>query len=131
MITSKTIPFTDDQIREIAKQYPTPFYLYDEHGIRESARSLNKAFSWCPGFKEYFAVKATPNPYIIQICREEGLGADCSSLPELMLSERVGLRGEDIMFTSNNTLAKEDPTFECSDCKKLIISEKQSLYKPA
>lgn len=107
MTTSKTIPFTDDQICEIAKHYPTPFYLYDEHGIRESARSLNKAFSWCPGFKEYFAVKATPNPYIIQICREEGLGADCSSLPELMLSERVGLRGEDIMFTSNNTLAKE------------------------
>ena len=107
MTTSKPLPFSDDQIRAIAAQYPTPFYLYDERGIRQSARSLNQAFAWCPGFKEYFAVKATPNPYIVQICQQEGLGADCSSLAELELSQRIGFRGEDIMFTSNNTLAKE------------------------
>jgi diaminopimelate decarboxylase len=106
-MTQKPLPFSAETIRRIAQQYPTPFYVYDERGIRETARNLNAAFAWCPGFKEYFAVKALPNPYILEILREEKLGADCSSVAELLLSERVGLRGEDIMFTSNNTLAHE------------------------
>ncbi len=103
----KTLPFDAATVRRIAEQYPTPFYLYDERGIRETVRTLHAAFAWCPGFKEYFAVKALPNPYILQILQQEGLGADCSSVAELVLSERVGIRGEDIMFTSNNTLAHE------------------------
>lgn len=103
----RSLPFDLDTIRGIAADHPTPFYLYDERGIRESARRLNAAFAWCEGFKEYFAVKATPNPHILTILREEGLGADCSSLAELVLSERVGLSGEDVMFTSNNTKASE------------------------
>lgn len=104
---SKPLPFSADLIRRIAQQYPTPFYVYDEAGIRATAKRLNAAFAWCPGFKEYFAVKALPNPYILEILKQEGLGADCSSVAELMLSERVGLTGENIMFTSNNTLAHE------------------------
>ena len=103
----KPLPFNAVAVRRIAEQYPTPFYLYDERGIRETIRMLQAAFAWCPGFKEYFAVKALPNPYILQILKQEGLGADCSSAAELVLSERVGIRGEDIMFTSNNTLAHE------------------------
>ncbi|MBL8810081.1 MAG: diaminopimelate decarboxylase [Planctomycetaceae bacterium] len=103
----KPLPFDAALVRKIAEKYPTPFYLYDEKGIRKSARDLNAAFAWNPGFREYYAVKALPNPYIVQVLKEEGLGADCSSLPELMISERVGLTGEDIMFTSNNTLAHE------------------------
>lgn len=107
MSTNKPLPFSAETIARIASEYPTPFYLYDEQGIRNTTRSLLKAFEWCPKFKEYFAVKALPNPHILEILREEGLGADCSSLPELMLSELVGIRGEDIMFTSNNTLSHE------------------------
>jgi diaminopimelate decarboxylase len=107
LMTAKPLPFSAETIRQLADQYPTPFYVYDEAGIRATARTLNAAFAWCPGFKEYFAVKALPNPYILQILKEEGLGADCSSVAELLLSERVGLTGEDIMFTSNNTLAHE------------------------
>ncbi len=103
----KPLPFDAATVRRIAEQYPTPFYLYDERGIRDTVRALHAAFAWCPGFKEYFAVKALPNPYILQILKQEGLGADCSSVAELVLSERVGIRGEDIMFTSNNTLAHE------------------------
>ena len=103
----KMLPFDAATVHGIAEQYPTPFYLYDERGIRETVRALHAAFAWCPGFKEYFAVKALPNPYILQILKQEGLGADCSSVAELVLSERVGIRGEDIMFTSNNTLAHE------------------------
>ena len=102
-----SLPFTQAKIEEIKAKYPTPFYVYDEQGIRENARALNNAFAWNPGFKEYFAVKATPNPRILEILREEGLGMDCSSLPELLLSQRVGAGGEEVMFTSNNTLAKE------------------------
>lgn len=98
------IPFvTKAQIEEIVKTYPTPFHLYDERGIRENARRLKKAFSWNKGFKEYFAVKATPNPYLMQILREEGIGVDCSSLTELMLSDTVGFSGKEIMFSSNVT----------------------------
>ena len=103
----KMLPFDAATVHGIAEQYPTPFYLYDERGIRETVRALHAAFAWCPGFREYFAVKALPNPYILQILKQEGLGADCSSVAELVLSERVGIRGEDIMFTSNNTLAHE------------------------
>lgn len=97
-------PFVnDEQIRAIAAQYPTPFHLYDEKGIRQTARDLYKAFSWNKGFKEYFAVKATPNPAILKILREEGCGTDCSSLTELMLSNAVGFQGEEMMFSSNVT----------------------------
>lgn len=104
---SKPLPFTAAQIREIAKTYPTPFHIYDERGIRENARRLNRAFSWAPGFQEFFAVKATPNPHLLKICKEEGFGGDCSSLAELVMCERVGITGEKIMFTSNNTTATE------------------------
>ena len=95
------------KVEEIVKTYPTPFHLYDEKGIRENARRLNKAFSWNKGYKEYFAVKATPNPYILKILQEEGCGCDCSSYNELILSEAVGITGEEIMFSSNDT-PKED-----------------------
>ncbi len=107
MTHPKLPPFDEATVRAIAEQFPTPFYLYDERGIRETCRSLYHAFRWADGFRNYFAVKATPNPHILQITKEEGLGADCSSKAELILSGRVGLCGEDIMFTSNNTLADE------------------------
>lgn len=101
-------PFiTMEQVENITKDYPTPFHIYDEKGIRENARMLNKAFSWNKGFKEYFAVKATPNPHIIKILHEEGCGVDCSSLTELMLAEALGITGEEIMFSSNATPAEE------------------------
>lgn len=104
----KKIPFvTKEQIQEIAKTYPTPFYIYEEKGIRENAHRLKDAFAWNPGFREYFAVKATPNPYILKIMQEEGFGVDCSSLTELMLSEACGFTGSDIMFSSNVTPAEE------------------------
>lgn len=106
-MAGKPLPFTKEKIEEIIKEFPTPFYIYDEKGIRENAKRLVKAFSWVPGFKEHFAVKATPNPSILKILKEEGFGTDCSSLPELILSERVGITGEDIMFTSNDTPAEE------------------------
>ena len=97
-------PFvTLEQIQEITKTYPTPFYLYDEKGIRENARKLFQAFSWNKGFKEYFAVKATPNPFILKILKEEGCGTDCSSMTELMMSEACGFSGSQIMFSSNDT----------------------------
>ena len=101
-------PFvTKEQLEDIVKQYPTPFHLYDEKGIRENARKVKQAFSWNKGYKEYFAVKATPNPYILQILHEEGFGCDCSSFTELMMSEACGITGEEIMFSSNATPAKE------------------------
>ena len=98
---------TLEQLQEITKTYPTPFYLYDEKGIRENAKALKEAFAWNPGYKEYFAVKATPNPFLINILREYGCGCDCSSMTELMLSEALGIKGEDIMFSSNDTPAEE------------------------
>ena len=98
---------TKEQIAEVVKKYPTPFHIYDEKGIRENARNMAKAFSWNKGFKEYFAVKATPNPYIMQVLKEEGCGFDCSSLTELMMSEAVGSTGTEIMFSSNATPAEE------------------------
>lgn len=103
----KTPFIKKDALEAICAQYPTPFHLYDEKGIRENARALNRAFSWNPGFKEYFAVKATPNPAILKILREEGCGVDCSSLTELMMSERCGFQGSEIMFSSNDTPAEE------------------------
>ncbi len=106
-MSSKKLPFTKNQVEEIIKKYHTPFHIYDEEGIRENARRLYKAFSWIDSFKNYFAVKATPNPYILKILKEEGMGVDCSSLPELILAEKVGTAGEDIMFTSNDTPAAE------------------------
>ena len=100
------------QAREIKKTYPTPFHIYDERGIRENARALKAAFAWNPGFKEYFAVKATPTPGILKLLREEGCGVDCSSLTELMMAERCGFSGSEIMFSSNETPAEE---FELAD----------------
>lgn len=101
-------PFvTFEQLSSIAGQYPTPFHLYNEKGIRETARRLKAAFAWNPGFKEYFAVKATPTPAILKILREEGCGTDCSSLTELMLSDKCGFSGQEIMFSSNETPAAE------------------------
>lgn len=97
-------PWTEKQIVELAQRLPTPFHLYDERTIRETVRGLNAAFSWCPGFRNHFAVKATPNPFILQLLREEGCGTDCSSMAELVLSEEMGFKAEEIMFTSNNTL---------------------------
>ena len=100
----KKTPFvTKEQLDEIVKKYPTPFHIYDEKGIRENARKVYKAFSWNKGFREYFAVKATPNPYILKILQEEGCGTDCSSLTELMMSDACGFKGHDIMFSSNAT----------------------------
>lgn len=103
----KKLPFSLEEITRIAAEYKTPFYIYDEGAIRANARKLLKAFSWNPGFREYFAVKACPNPRLMAILKEEGFGMDCSSLPELLLSERVGVTGEGIMFTSNDTPADE------------------------
>ena len=101
-------PFvTKDQLDAIAAQYPTPFHIYDERGIRENARRLKAAFAWNRGFREYFAVKATPTPAILKLLHEEGCGCDCSSLTELLMSDKCGVRGEEIMFSSNNTPAEE------------------------
>ena len=113
-------PFvTKEQLEEIVKQYPTPFHLYDEKGMRENARRVNAAFSWNPGFKEYFAVKATPTPALLKILRQEGCGADCSSMTELLMAEKCGFQGHEIMFSSNNTLAEE---FRLADQLGAIIN---------
>jgi diaminopimelate decarboxylase len=106
-MTPKTLPFTREQIERVISEYPTPFHIYDEKGIRENAKRLIAGFSWAPGFQEYFAVKACPNPYILKILKEEGFGSDCSSMPELVLAERVGIAGENIFFSSNDTPADE------------------------
>ena len=104
----KKIPYvTKEKAEEIAQQFPTPFYLYDEKGIRDNAQAVKEAFAWNPGFREYFAVKATPNPYIMDIFREYGFGFDCSSMTELMLSNAVGASGHEIMFSSNDTPPEE------------------------
>ena len=104
----KKVPFvTKEQVEEIVRTYPTPFYLYDEKGIRENARAVQEAFAWNEGFKEYFAVKACPNPFLLQILQEYGIGCDCSSMTELMLSNAVGINGPEIMFSSNETPAEE------------------------
>jgi diaminopimelate decarboxylase len=104
----KKAPFvTKEKVEEIVKTYPTPFHIYDEKGIRENAKAVKEAFAWNKGFKEYFAVKATPNPFLISILHEYGCGCDCSSLTELMLSNAVGIHGHDVMFSSNDTPAED------------------------
>lgn len=114
------IPFTTkEKLEEIAKVHPTPFHLYDEAGIRRNAENLKKAFAWNKGFKEYFAVKATPNPFLINILREYGCGCDCSSKTELMLSNAIGAVGDDIMFSSNDTPPEE---FKYADDLGAIIN---------
>lgn len=116
---SKTPFTTKEKLEEIAKVYPTPFHLYDEAGIRKNAENLKKAFAWNKGFKEYFAVKATPNPFLINILREYGCGCDCSSKTELMLSKAIGAVGDDIMFSSNDTPPAE---FKYADDLGAIIN---------
>lgn len=104
----KKQPFvTKEKLDEIIKEYPTPFHLYDEKGIRANAQAVKEAFSWNPGFREYFAVKATPNPFILNILKEYGCGCDCASLTELMLADALHFKGEEIMFSSNDTPAEE------------------------
>jgi diaminopimelate decarboxylase len=107
-MSDKTLPFSLEKLEEIVREVPTPFHLYDEAGIRASARTMKEAFRWVDGgFKNFYAVKACPNATILHMMKEEGFGADCSSLPELILSEKVGFRGEEIMFSSNDTPAEE------------------------
>ena len=115
----KTPFVTKAQLDEIIKTYPTPFHLYDEKGMRENMKALKEAFSWNKGYREYFAVKATPNPFLINILREYGCGCDCSSYTELMLSDAIGATGEDIMFSSNDTPAEE---FVLADKLNAIIN---------
>lgn len=104
----KKKPFvTKEQLDETVQKYPTPFHIYDEKGIRENAKALKEAFAWNPGYREFFAVKATPNPFLIDILRDYGCGTDCSSMTELMLSKAMGIEGESIMFSSNETPASE------------------------
>jgi diaminopimelate decarboxylase len=105
--SAKPLPLREDQIRAAAAEFETPFHLYHEAGIRRAARSLSAAFAWAPGFREYFAVKATPTPAILALLAEEGCGLDCSSLVELVLAERAGVRGDRVMFSSNNTPIEE------------------------
>ena len=102
-MTDKKIPFSDELIRQVAQQYGTPFHIYDEKGIHDNMKRLQKAFSWNPNFHEYFAVKATPNPWIMKSLKELGVGADCSSMAELVLAESVGITGDQIVFSSNDT----------------------------
>ena len=99
----RPFPLSPDQLQKLTEQFPTPFYVYDEAGIRETCQELYRAFNWLDGFRNYYAVKALPNPHVLKIVQEEGMGADCSSGPELLLSQTIGLSGEQIMFTSNNT----------------------------
>ncbi len=106
-MSEKTLPCSAEALRNFAEKTPTPFHLYDEQAIRTNIRRMNAAFAWNNGFRNHFAVKAAPNPYLMKLLAEEGCGADCSSLPELLLSEKVGIPGSAIMFTSNDTPAEE------------------------
>lgn len=106
-MSKKTFPLDRVELEKLAEKYPTPFIIYDEMAIRDNARAFYDAFTWVRNFKNHFAVKACPNPAILKLLKEEGMGVDCSSLPELLLSERVGFRGEEIVFTSNDTPAEE------------------------
>jgi len=106
-MADKRLPCTREKLEEIARAHPTPFHIYDEKAIRENARALKQAFAWADGFREFYAVKACPNPHILTIMKEEGFGADCSSMAELVLAERLGITGEHIMFTSNDTPSAE------------------------
>ncbi len=113
-MAGKKFPLSKEKIEQLVEKYPTPFHIYDEKGIVENVRKLIDAFSWAPGFKEYFAVKATPNPFMMKLLKKEGVGADCSSMAELELAKRCGITGEDIMFTSNDT-----PAFEYKAAREL------------
>ncbi|MAI19823.1 MAG: diaminopimelate decarboxylase [Kiritimatiellaceae bacterium] len=113
-MSEKRIPLSTGELASLTQQYPTPFHLYDEKGLRENARLLQRAFAWNPGFKEYYAVKAAPNPYLLTLLKAEGFGGDCSSLPEMVLCDKVGITGEDIIFTSNDT-----PAYEYAKAKEL------------
>ncbi|MEK7720048.1 MAG: diaminopimelate decarboxylase [Bacteroidota bacterium] len=106
-MNEKTLPFSKEEVAAIAEKFPTPFHIYDERGMREYAQEFVQAFSWNPGFKEFYAIKSAPNPFLMKILRQEGFGIDCSSMAELVLAEMVGMRGEEIMFTSNDTPAYE------------------------
>ncbi|ADD67578.1 Orn/DAP/Arg decarboxylase 2 [Denitrovibrio acetiphilus DSM 12809] len=106
-MTEKKVPFSKEQIEEIIKKFPTPFHIYDEKAIVENAKRFKKAFEWAPNFKNYFAVKALPNPAIVKLLKNEGFGADCSSMAELLICDMVGITGDDIMFTSNETPEEE------------------------
>jgi len=106
-MTTKKIPFDSEKLQNIVSRYPTPFHIYDESAIRENARRFIQAFSWHPQFKQYFAVKACPNPHIVKILHQEGFGIDCSSLAELLIAEKCGLQGEEIFFSSNDTPGEE------------------------
>ena len=131
-------PFvTLSEVQEIVKKYPTPFHLYDEKGIRENARRVNEAFSWNPGFREYFAVKATPNPFLLKILHDHGCGCDCSSMTELMLSEACGITGDEIMFSSNDTPVEEyrkaadlGAIINLDDISHIEIVERELGYLP-
>lgn len=133
----KLLPFTKEQIEKIIKKYPTPFHIYDEKAIRENARAFKKSFTWNNGFKEFFAVKAAPNPYLMKILHTEGFGADCSSLAELLMAEKTGITGEEIMFSSNDTPAED--FLLAKDCKRssiwttsaiLTIWKRAPVYRP-
>lgn len=104
---SKSLPFTKEQIEKVIEHYPTPFHIYDEAGMIKYARYFTESFSWNQGFREYYAIKAAPNPYLMKLLRKQGFGIDCSSMAELLLAEKLGMRGEEIMFTSNDTPAEE------------------------
>ncbi len=106
-MSEKNFPISQERLEKIIQQYPTPFHIYDEAAIRQNIRRLFKAFAWAPSFREHYAVKAAPNPRLLQILQEEGAGADCSSLAELILSDAAGIQGEKIMLTSNDTPADE------------------------
>lgn len=106
-MTDKKLPFNKAQMEKIIEKFPTPFHIYDEKDIRHRARALRQAFSWNEGYKEYYAVKACPNPIIMSILRDEGCGMDCSSYAELMLCEAIGVTGDGIMFSSNDTPAED------------------------
>lgn len=107
MANPKTVPFSKDEIEKIIQQYPTPFHIYDEKGMLEYAKYFLNSFKWNKGFKQFYAIKACPNPYIMKLLKDEGMGIDCSSMAELILAEKVGIHGENIMFTSNNTPTAE------------------------
>lgn len=123
----KTVPFSKSDLERIAATYHTPFYIYDETAIRSNIRRLKKAFEWNPGFREYFSVKTTPTPGILKIFRQEGCGADCASLTELMLAERCGFKGRDIMFTSNVTTIEE---YQCASRLGAIINLDDAAHIP-
>lgn len=103
----KKLPITEHRLYKIAEEYGTPFYIYDQKGIEDNINNFKKSFSWCSNFYKYFAVKATPNPWILKLLHNMGIGADCSSMAELILAEAVGLKGKEIVFSSNNTADEE------------------------